>query len=104
MAAPSADRTPDPLSQRYQTLLDASDVIHACRDVAELFKKLAETLRRVVAYDAIAVALLDAKGESFRIELLESWVPQQIDVGYTVPRNAVPAGLVVDQQKPLRVR
>ena len=101
---PSLQIGPDALLQRYQTLLSVSDAIQGCRDLGELFRKLATQVRQVVAYDAIAIARLDERGENFRIELLESWVPQQIDVGFSVPRGAVPAGWVVEQQKPLRMR
>jgi len=91
------------LLQRYQTLVDASDVIHGCQDLDELFKKLAEVMRRVVAYDAIAIGLLDAHKENVRIALIESWVAQSAKVGFEVPLREIPAGWVVQHQRPLRV-
>lgn len=90
--------------QRYITLLEVGDVIHACRDADDLFGKLAELLRKVVSFDAIAVGLLEDDGENLRLALLETWVEQQVEIGFTVPLNAVPGGWVMEHQKPIRVR
>lgn len=46
----AASAKPDALLERYQILLEVSDVIHACQDLAQLFSKLVESLRRVVAF------------------------------------------------------
>src|SRR5215813_986028 len=97
---------PGPTSplQRYITLLEVGDVIHACRDADDLFGKLAELLHKVVSFDAIAVGLLEDDGENLRLALLETWVEQQVEIGFTVPLNAVPGGWVMEYQKPIRVR
>jgi formate hydrogenlyase transcriptional activator len=89
--------------QRYQMLLDISDLIHACQDLDQLFSKLAELLRRVVAFDAIAVGLLEPGKPELRLRLFESWVQQAVGVGLTIPINAVPAGWVIEHQQALRV-
>ena len=91
------------LLQRYQTLLDASDAIHSCRDVAELFKKLAATVRTIVAYDAIAIGLVDERKETIKLELFESWVPNPTQAGFTIALKGIPAAWVMEHQKPLRV-
>jgi formate hydrogenlyase transcriptional activator len=89
--------------QRYQMLLDISDLIHACQDLDQIFNKLTELLRRVVAFDAIAVGLLEPGNQELRLRLFESWVEQVVDVGLSMPLNAVPAGWVIEHQKTLRV-
>ncbi len=90
--------------QRYRALLGVSDVIHACQDLDELFSKLAESLRQVVAFDAIGVALLEPDGQTLRLCLLETWIHQEVGAGLKVPLNAVPGGWVMEHQRPLRVR
>ena len=90
--------------QRYQMLLEVSDIIHACQDLDQLFSKLAELLRRVIAFDAIAVAMLEPGKPEIRLRLFESSIQQAVGVGSIVPLNAVPAGWVVEHQQPLRVR
>ncbi len=89
--------------QRYQMLLEVSDLIHACQDLDQLFSKLAELLRRVIAFDAIAVGLLEPGKAELRLRLFESWVQQAVGAGLTVPLTAVPAGWVIEHQQALRV-
>jgi formate hydrogenlyase transcriptional activator len=92
------------LLQRYQALLEVSDVIHSFRNLDELFRELSQCLRRVVAFDAIAVALLDQDQQTLRLGPFETFVQQSVGVGFTVPSKAVPGGWVIENQKILRVR
>jgi formate hydrogenlyase transcriptional activator len=101
---PGAQDKPDALLHRYQTLLEVSDVIHACRDLEELFRKVGESLHRVVAFDAIAIGLLEEDKQSLRLSFLESWFANPVDAGLTVPLSGVPGGWVVEHQRALRVR
>ena len=55
------------LLRRYQTLLEVGEVIHAFRDIDDLFHNLAELLRRVILCDGIAVGLLDESKESITL-------------------------------------
>jgi formate hydrogenlyase transcriptional activator len=92
------------LLQRYQALLEVSDVIHSFRNLDELFRELSQCLRRVVAFDAIAIALLDEDQQTLRLGPFETFVQQSVGVGFTVPSKAVPGGWVMENQKILRVR
>lgn len=95
---------PDTLLERYQTLLEVSDVIHACQDLEQLFSKLVESLRRVVAFDAIAIGLIEPNNQTLRLGLFESRIRQAVDVGFTLPLSAIPAGWVIEHQQTVRVR
>jgi formate hydrogenlyase transcriptional activator len=94
-AAASADSL-----ERYRALLEISDVTLRCRNLGELFHQLAECLHRVVTFDSVAVGLLDGHKTSLRLALFESRIPQKVDVGFTVPLDAVPGGWVVEHQQP----
>ena len=100
LSAPARAASAD-LLQRYQALLKISDVILCCRNLDELFHQLAESLRNLVAFDGMAVGLLDEEGRSLKIGLLESFVPQNVGVGFSVPLDAVPGGWVINQQRPM---
>lgn len=94
---------PPDLLRRYQTLLEVGEVIHSKQRPEELFKSLAGLLRRVLSFDGISISLLEPDHKSVRIALLESFVTQQVGVGFVVPLNEVPAAWVIEHQKPLRV-
>src|SRR5262249_21398295 len=81
-------------------LFEISDVIVRCRNVDELFHQLAECLHRVVFFDSVAVGLLTEDKASLRLALFESRIPQKVEVGFTVPLDAVPGGWVVKHQQP----
>lgn len=100
LAAPVRAASAD-LLQRYQALLKTSDVILCCRNLDELFHQLAESLRNIVAFDGMAVGLLDEEGTSLKIGLLESFVPQTVDVGFSVPLDGVPGAWVIKHQQPM---
>jgi len=99
--APASD--PSALLQRYHALLDVSDVIHACRDLDELFRKLAGLLHSMVPFDSIAVAMLQPDKKTVRLDLVESWVRLPVEVGFTITLEGIPAKWVIENQRPLRV-
>ena len=100
----AAKDQPDPLMQRYQALLDVADVIHACRDLDELFRKLAGLLHGLFAFDSIAVGLVEPDGVTLKLGLFESWIKQEVSAGFTIPLRGIPAGWVIENQQPLHVR
>src|SRR5215472_2625180 len=99
----SAARTvPTDLLRRYQTLLEVGEVIHAFRDVKELFRNLADCLRRVIVCDGMAVGLLSEDKTSISLALAENWGTFTPEIGRTVPLSAVPAEVAIAQQRPVR--
>src|SRR5262249_27088779 len=85
-----------------QTLLEVGEVIHAYRDLNQLFRNLAESLRRVIFFDGVVVGLLDATKSLITLKLAENWGAFPPEIGRTVPLSAVPAEVSVREQRPFR--
>src|ERR1041385_9432586 len=81
------------LLRRYQTLLEVGEVIHAFRDIDELFHNLAELLRRVIQCDGIAVGLLDESKQAISLRLAENWGAFPPEIGRSVPLSAIPGSV-----------
>jgi GAF domain-containing protein len=96
---------PDSHLERYQALLDIGDIIHTCRDLDELFRKLPTCVRRVIDFDGIAVNLFDEQ-QAMRVTLLETKGPPPVplNIGVTVPIEGTPAIWVLEHQRVLRLR
>jgi formate hydrogenlyase transcriptional activator len=90
--------------ERYQTLLEVTDSISKYKDTAEMFRHLAECLRRILDFDFMAVGLYQPETDMMRLSLLESKIPAPIGVGHLVPRDLLPAGWVMKNQKMLVMR
>src|ERR1041385_2170861 len=90
------------LLRRYQTLLEVGEVIHAFRDIDELFHNLAELLRRVILCDGMAVGLLDERKQSITLRLAENWGAFPAEIGRTVPLAAIPGHVVIAEQRAVR--
>jgi formate hydrogenlyase transcriptional activator len=102
MPGAATQPVPPDLVQRYQALLEVSDVIHAFRDLEQLFRKLSHLLHGLVRFDGMAVGLLTEDKSSLRLSLLETWTPAPVEVGHIVPLDIGPAGLSVREQRPVR--
>src|SRR5215813_9399609 len=89
--------------QQYQTLLEISEAIASNRDLASLFRNLAQHLPEVVDFDWVSTLLYDPARDVMRIHMLE---PPQPDgpIGPTeMPVDEVPSGWVWKTQEPLIV-
>ncbi len=82
-----SERQPDSSleADRYQVLLDLADLMVHHRTLPELFHAMAQTLRKVIAFDFIAFSLHDPTANTMRLHLWEG--------GEAAP---VPAELPVD--------
>jgi len=72
-ASAVARTVPTDLLRRHQTLLEVGEVIHAFRDVNQLFRNLADCLRPLLICDGMAVGLLNDDKTSIRLALAENW-------------------------------
>src|ERR1051326_357765 len=90
------------LLRRYETLLEVGEVIHAFRDIDELFHNLAELLRRVIQCDGIAVGLLDESKQAISLRLAENWGAFPPEIGRSVPLSAIPGHVVIAEQRAIR--
>ena len=90
------------LLRRYETLLEVGEVIHAFRDIDELFHNLAELLRRVIQCDGIAVGLLDESKQAISLRLAENWGAFPPEIGRSVPLSAIPGSVVIAEQRAIR--
>ncbi|HEX7286975.1 MAG TPA: GAF domain-containing protein [Candidatus Angelobacter sp.] len=102
MERAASPAVPSDLLRRYQTLLEVGEVIHAYRDLNELFHSLAEILRQVIVFDGVGVGLVDERRESLRPVLVETRAPLPVELAPSVPVNAIPAGWVVEHQRYMR--
>jgi formate hydrogenlyase transcriptional activator len=102
MQSRSVNVAPSDLLRRYQTLLEVGEVIHAFRDLNELFRNLAESLRRVIMCDGIVVGLLDESKTLISLKLAENWGAFPPEIGRTAPLTVVPAEIAVKEQRPFR--
>jgi formate hydrogenlyase transcriptional activator len=87
--------------ERYRALLRVSESIAAHRDLQELFRSLAELLRRLVTFDFIALTLPDPARPIVRLHVLEGPLPTRIQPGFEIPMQESIRQLVWENQQPL---
>src|SRR5262249_48195039 len=74
--------------------LQISDTIVGTRDLKELFRLLAPTLRQAVDFDYIAVFLYDPEIDMLRLQLVETFSDEPFPTALvpSVPMETAPAG------------
>ncbi|MGD1156005.1 MAG: sigma 54-interacting transcriptional regulator [Terriglobia bacterium] len=87
--------------ERYRALLRVSESIAAHRDLPELFRSLAELLRRLVTFDFIALTLPDPARPIVRLHVLEGSFPTRFQPGFEIPMVEDIRQLVWENQQPL---
>jgi formate hydrogenlyase transcriptional activator len=60
------------LRERFQALLSVAESISSCREIEELFRRLAGELQSVVSFDGLGLALYDAERGVTRARVLET--------------------------------
>src|SRR5262249_6500946 len=90
--------------QQYQTLLEISEAIASNRDLASLFRNLAQHLRAVADFDWVSTLLYDPARDVMRIHMLEPPLPDGIIGPTEMPVDDVPSGWVWKTQEPLIVQ
>ena len=92
--------------RQYQALLEVSESIAEHRDLAALFRKLAERLPRIIRFDSLWLVLHDAAADRMRLHLLEGPGPvaaDEVELPLLRPMEESPAALVWSTQEPLIV-
>ena len=101
------DRDAAEISQetRYEALRQASRVIASQADLNGVLEHLGRFLRSVVKFDFIAVVLLDAERQAFRLYALDSSVLSKPEPESETPVAASETSLraVIDDQKPILI-
>jgi formate hydrogenlyase transcriptional activator len=90
--------------QQYQTLLEISEAIASNRDLASLFRDLAQHLRAVADFDWVSTLLYDPARDVMRIHMLEPPQPEGLIGPAEMPVDEVPSGWVWKTQEPLIIR
>src|SRR5205085_1216699 len=60
------------LSETVRALLDVAESIGSCRELEELFRRLASDLRRVVSFDFLGLVLHEPEGGIVKPQVLET--------------------------------
>ncbi len=87
--------------ERYRALLQVSESIATDRDLPELFRSLAESLRRLVTFDFICLTLPDPGRGVVRVHVLETNLPTRIQPGLEIPMVESVRQVVWENQQPL---
>ena len=90
-------------AQRYRALLEVSDSIAAHRDTQALFHDLAGKLHAVIEFDYINVILYHPGRRTFRLHILETSQPANVDPHLELPATETPTGWVFEHQQPMVV-
>jgi formate hydrogenlyase transcriptional activator len=86
---------------QYQTLLKITESIVSHRDLAELFRDLAQLLGNVVQFDHLSVRLHDPQGNVMRRHILEK--SSLVDLDQELPVSGSLAGWVWENQQPVLI-
>jgi len=93
----------DSIERRYRTLLDVFESITTQHDPQELFRRLAKSLHRVVAFDFLAVTIYEPERDTVRLHILESSHPTSVQPGFELPFRESPTSWVLERQQALVV-
>src|SRR5262245_44266124 len=83
-----------------EALLEISDTIGGARDLEELLRLLAPTLRRAVQFDYVAVFLHDAENNLMHLHMVEKFIDGPTPKA-SVATERSPAGRCFLTQQPL---
>src|SRR5262245_50311474 len=86
--------------QRFEALLQISDTIAGTRDLQELLRLLAPTLRQAVDFDYVAVFLHDPEKNLMNLHLIERFSSEGPLPKSSIPTQQSPAGRCFLTQQP----
>jgi formate hydrogenlyase transcriptional activator len=102
VSGPDSPETPNLAAvERYRALLEVSESIATDRDLPELFRSLAESLRRLVTFDFICLTIADPARNVVRVHVLEASLPTSIKPGLEIPMVENVRQIVWENQQPL---
>jgi len=91
---------PDPIQERYETLLEVAQSIAAHRQLSTLFADLSRLLKRLVSFDFITLTLIDAREQVVRLHILETDEPIEKPGPSAIPYAETPTIVALETRKP----
>jgi formate hydrogenlyase transcriptional activator len=95
LAAAQAER------DRFQLLLDINNAVVTHLDLTRLLHATSDSLRKVVAHDAAAIALYDPQNNQLRLHTFDLQYTNQATEGTLLPLEGTPEGLAFRTQRPI---
>jgi formate hydrogenlyase transcriptional activator len=89
-------------SDRSQLLQEVGQAIVSTLNLHQLFKTVAQCLRRFIKHDAASVVLLDQETGELRVHMLDRAPGGILDEGTVLPVDGTPPGLCIKTRKPVR--
>jgi formate hydrogenlyase transcriptional activator len=87
--------------ERHRTLLEISELVALHRDLPGLFRGLAGSLRRLVSFDSLNLALYDSNRHVMRLHILETEMDVGDAEGLELPVDGSPGGIAWNLQIPV---
>lgn len=94
---------PDPIRERYETLLEVAQAIAAHHQLSTLFANLSRLLKRLVSFDFITLTLVDPREQVVRLHILETDEPIEKPAGTPIPFGETPTVEALDTRRPYYV-
>ena len=91
---------PDPVQERYETLLEVAQSIASHRQLSTLFADLSRLLKRLVTFDFITLTLVDSKEQVVRLHILETDEPIEKPGPSAIPFAETPTVLALETRRP----
>ena len=91
---------PDPVQERYETLLEVAQSIASHRQLSTLFADLSRLLKRLVTFDFITLTLVDSKEQVVRLHILETDEPIEKPGPSAIPFAETPTVLALETRQP----
>jgi formate hydrogenlyase transcriptional activator len=98
--SPDPQSAPDPIQERYETLLEVAESIAEHRQLSTLFADLSRLLKRLVSFDFITLTLVDAREQVVRLHILETDEPIEKPAPSAIPFSETPTILALETRQP----
>jgi formate hydrogenlyase transcriptional activator len=89
---------------RYQLLLDVNNAVVTHLDLGSLLRATSDSLRKVIAHDAAAIALYDPDTRQLRLHTFDLQYKGRAEEGAFVPLDGSPEGLAFTSRRPVVIR
>jgi formate hydrogenlyase transcriptional activator len=96
----SAPTRPDPIRARYETLLEVAESIASHHQLSTLVADLSRRLKPLVAFDFIALSLLDPRNRTVSVHILETDREVVGAPAQGIEVDGTPTGLVLLTRRP----
>jgi formate hydrogenlyase transcriptional activator len=98
LAAAEAER------DRFQLLLDINNDVVTHLDLSRLLHAISNSLRKVIAHDAAAIALYDPESKQLRLHTFDLQYVGRAEEGALLSLEGTPEGLAFTSRRPLVIR